>query len=85
MKVSGSLHGFEIRPRDPEKPMTGMNTQVLMDGVVMKGVRSLRLDIEAGKQASLFLEIIPGAVSLKGSLDSEISPSSFVEAIGAIE
>lgn len=54
------LHKFEIRPRTgaQDRVSVGANMQLFMDGVLMKGVSRVTLDVQARKVARLKIEVL---------------------------
>jgi len=46
-----------IKNKAPGKFLTGMNTQILIDGKPVRGVRSFKLEVDARKMALLTLEM----------------------------
>lgn len=58
-------HHFEIRPRDPNKPMTGANTEVFMDGEKLTRCTRVAFEVQAGGVATITLDFI-GTVAVAG-------------------
>lgn len=55
-----SVHKITIRPKEgvPEgTPMTGANTQVLIDGEPFKGLTALAFDVETGSIARVTVQM----------------------------
>jgi len=48
---------IEIKQRDPNKLMTGMNTQVLLNGVALKHAKSIEVKVDATGMGLVKLEL----------------------------
>lgn len=60
MSEDNKVHKFELRMRDPEcdKIMTGGNCELLMDGVKMRNVTKLTIELEARGIARMNIEVL---------------------------
>jgi hypothetical protein len=69
-----TVHSFELRPRKGAegKLTVGANTELWMDGVKMKGVRSANIAISAAGVAVLTLEVY-GAFHVIGQFEPNIT------------
>lgn len=52
------LHKLSIRQRRPDQICTGANTLLELDGVPLKGVTFLKLEIKATKIAKVLVEVV---------------------------
>jgi len=48
---------IEVKTRDPSKPSTGDNTEVYIDGNLIKHAKSLKFEVEAGGMAKVTIEM----------------------------
>ncbi len=52
------FHKIEIKARDPEKPISGFNCEILLDGIPLKGVKKLSFDLSIKSFGVLNLEML---------------------------
>lgn len=52
------LHKLSIRQRNPDQICTGANTLLELDGMPLKGVTFLKLEIKSAKVAKVLLEMV---------------------------
>lgn len=65
------MHNIEIRQKTGSVgPMTGLNTEILLDGKPLKGVLAALFTVQADGIAVLKLEVI-GNFSIEANLDSD--------------
>lgn len=53
------------RPGSSGKVATGSNTQVLIDGELLRGARRVTLTVEAGRAASVNIELMVGEIEIE--------------------
>ena len=58
-------HKFEVRARDPEKIMTGANTEVYMDGVKLARCTRFAFEVDAKGIAKVSFDLL-GTVAITG-------------------
>ena len=61
------FHKLSVKCKDPEKPLTGMNAIVTLDGVEMKGLTFLKLELKPNKIAKILIEMV-ASVDVEGDV-----------------
>ena len=65
----GKLHAFEIKMKDDtQNVMVGHNTELWMDGVMMKGVTKVAFSLEVDGVAKLSIEVC-GKMKISGRIE----------------
>ena len=60
---------LQIRNKNPGTMSVGANTEVLLDGKILPGVKRLSLDIEAGGLASVKIEMVVDIEEIDGHFE----------------
>ena len=69
MKPRSPMH-FKLRPRDPDKLMTGANTILEIDGKEVGNVKGVKFEVEARGVGTVTVTYY-GSIEVDGLLESE--------------
>lgn len=65
-----ALHNISIKPKDPEKPLSGLNCLVTIDDVPIGGITKLSFELVPSSIGKIAIELV-GDINIEGTIETD--------------